>query len=479
MNRRIFIVAILGGLAGNVLAYSALGAFLPQEIFHIKPSAFIAYVCLAGLVVLWFLCGWLAGWMSGASTRRQAMGAGALTGGIAALMVNGSFGELIAGLVGTTALLNAQILPAINEADVILRVSDTANTILLYNYISIWAAIFLGVFFGALGGWLGGALSKPSRSHAFFWQGILVSLLPLFTLLSFGVLRLYFTRMKELSNGEQNLLAISFGLHFLFLIFLHFAGWRLLKATPYTSQIPSLKTALSTFFCLALAIPATLAFMTFTNHFSISFACILLIVIVVFIGATQVVKNYRKNESQEENPRKGWLRTFLSWLGNIGEPRLLGIYFLFFALLTLLGIFLVMREALLQVIWLIAGMLLILTFAILAFRAGWQARSQEAPHVSWIEYSISASTASFLSSLWMGLNISPAFALTFLSLSFMEQGASENLVITADAQGVVNSYFNNIMPSFILFWSITAVISGILAFLVGWLLRRPQNQPSA
>ncbi len=77
----------------------------------------------------------------------------------------------------------------------------------------------------------------------------------------------------------------------------------------------------------------TLAFNDFYNHFSISFACILLIVIVVFIGATQVVKNYRKNESQEENPRKGWLRTFFilvrEYRGTALAGNLLSVFLLF------------------------------------------------------------------------------------------------------------------------------------------------------
>lgn len=362
MSKRIFLIALLGGLLSVAAAYYPLYRWLPGQFVADWPAANerLALTGLALTLVLWLLTGAFAARQSGTRSRLAAVGAGALAGLIAAWLVEIALGGAAAGVWGSRLMLRHGIHATRDEAEFLFLLAHGVSSIAWGVYLSIWALGGLGALLGALGGWAAGPGGKPAPAENAFWLMVSSLVTPL-AAASLLVMTATFTSLGSALQNATNRMGFALPYpaasafawpvttHLVWLLFWQIFAWRLTRnaAPPATLRLPSLLgMALLLSVLLGFVLNPAFAGLFYGNPVAV----LILLAVAALLNWVAARIRFPRAASSAPPTRLG------NFLRQLGEARLAAWYFFVLSILTLALAVLIDRKMLTRHLWLPLGL---------------------------------------------------------------------------------------------------------------------------
>jgi signal transduction histidine kinase len=166
---------LLSGAGGGLLLIAAL--YYPLRV--LVPASFVAgwgegsaalgLVAQVMAVVIWIGVGYGAARKAKASTRLDALVLGALAGLAAGVTVYLGLGAAAAGVVGTSAILQHGLTPALGDSAMTGLVVESVRGAMWWEYGTLWATLIVGAGLGSVGGSLS-PLGPRESEHAWWYM---------------------------------------------------------------------------------------------------------------------------------------------------------------------------------------------------------------------------------------------------------------------------------------------------------------------
>ncbi len=362
MSKRIFLIALLGGLLSAAAAYYPLYRWLPGHFVADWPAADerLALTGLTLTLVFWLLTGAFAARQSGTRNRLAAGGAGALAGLIAAWIVEIALGGAAAGVLGAHRMLMYGIHATQDDAEFISLLTHSVLSIVWSIHLSIWAASGLGALLGALGGWAAGSGGKPAENENAFWLMLSALLMPFLAfalIVAILVFALLGPTLQNAANSVGTALPYPAASIFTWPVATYLA-WLLLwqvfawRLTRKAAPLPTLRLP----YLLGLALLLSILIALMVPLFSVAAPLVLLAVAALFNWLMPRVRFPSLDFPPQLGCLKAWPERRGDFLRRLGEARLAAWYFFLLSLLTFALALLVTGKTLTHHLWLPLGL---------------------------------------------------------------------------------------------------------------------------
>jgi hypothetical protein len=513
MNKRIFLVGLVGGILVSAAAQYPLQRWLPSGFVEGWPAADsrTAVIWTAVAAVLLLLTGIVAARMSGTRNRFAAAGAGAAAGLIAALLVELFWGGAAAGVYGSRLMLAHGLHATKDEAEFIYLLVHGVSSILWWVHLSIWAAAGAGLLLGGLGGLAAGGGGKPARPDPAFWltvSAIMVLTAATSLIVNIAVYQLLGPITQEAADKmnltppypSASIFTWPVASSLVWLLLWQVIGWLSVRKAPAERRMNFLFMLLLTVFFSFVLLPVAYWLMSLSNMFigpllwwwpydQLPTAAILLIAAAVLAwGATKARFRPRSSPVRETRLGQLWKRAN-GFFQNAGEARVAAWYFLFMAVLTISLVFFTYREGFLLP-WLDVGLALGLLFAILGILAARKTvPAAQEPEPPAPKYFAAASLTGLFTNLMAGLFTLAPLSMVLIPIVLIVPLMLHNEAAALAAAGsqtlpVIVSVSYTIPPVVAVTLGIITLIFALLITAAGtvrekWFRREPSPEPSA
>lgn len=383
MNKRIFLVGLIGGLLVSGALYYPLYRYLPSGFVEGWPSADgqVAIICLVVASILLFVTGFIAGRISGARNRLGAAGAGAASGLTAALVAEVLIAGAAAGVWGAKLMLAHGLHATRDDAEFLSLLTHAVSSIVWWTYLSIWIATGVGLLIGGLGGLAVGKTGKQAYPQPGLWLSIaaagvlasalnLIAMILLYALLSRSTqnaangIAERFIEGYTLPYPSESMLWWAAATNLAWLIFWQFIAWRLLRHLPAAWCMAFLLVGMT----LLLVLPGLLLLFQLSSV-AIAIFTLLLVMGILWV-ALKILLRSRMKSVQATRFQRAWNK-LSEFFARVGQARATAGYFLFISLSTTLLVCLLDRDTFLLP-WVSGGLMLNILFAVLGLRDVWK-----------------------------------------------------------------------------------------------------------
>jgi hypothetical protein len=274
-----------------------------------------------------------------------------------------------------------------DDAEFIYLLVHGVSSTIWWVYVSIWAATAAGSVLGALGGLVAGPGKQPARPQPGLWLTVAAVSLSTSALMFIVNIAVYdlLGPITQRAADKQNLalpypsesifnwpVATSLG----WLVLWQLIAWLIVRKSPPRRQADFMFVILMAVVLAFIVIPFTQA-MILASVGDISIKAILPGIILLALAAgllwaaVKIRLQPRKSPLTDTHLNRSWNKA-REFFQSKGEARVAAWYFLVMELFTILVVFLTDRSAF-QLVWLDAGLLSGLIFAILGLRDTWKA----------------------------------------------------------------------------------------------------------
>lgn len=333
MNALVYWIGLLGGFLAARLMSTFFTQYFPGLVvpgWTEKPAAELATSLFIGGLLILLLTGSLAGRFSGAGSRWRAGAAGAIAGGVAALVVFLMLVAPAAGAWGFQPILAHDLVPAQDERQFIGLLVDSVVAISWWTWMALFGSLALGLALGGLGGLLAGPGGQDDGHLDLLNESIIVYSM---VLAGFGVVLTSAINPLLVAQLDKNILKFGmlpaypsaavlffpFGSNLLFFLTAQVAYLLLLRrAAGEGKGLPGSSWKMVAVFSLGLPLAAwLLAFVTLSAEMTGYWVYLLLLAILPVLGGVIAWRAWQMRGLAWEK-RSFRELVFRQWAGLIG-----------------------------------------------------------------------------------------------------------------------------------------------------------------